>query len=255
MRASAGASILPLLCALCLSACQQNPTGDKPGVSRAQMAELNTELAVQYLQKREYQVALDKLNKALAADSSYVEAHNAMGLLRGALGQTSEAETSFKRALALDAENSSVLNNYGQFLCGIGRHAEGQKMFLRAIGNPLYRNPEVAYSNAGVCAKAAGDLTAADQHFRAALERAPELAPALYQMAELSFDQQRYPQAQAYLARYDAVARATPASLWLGVRVARATGDRNAEASQALQLEKNFPDSTQTRLLLESKQQ
>lgn len=255
MRSSAGASILPLLCALCLGACQQNPSGDKTPASRGQMAEINTELGVQYLQKREYQVALDKLNKALAADPSYIEAHNAMGLLRGALGQNSEAETSFKRALALDGSNSSVLNNYGQFLCGVGRHVEGQKMFLRAIGNPLYRNPEVAYSNAGVCARAAGDLAAAEEHFRAALERAPDLAPALYQMAELSFDLGRLPQAQAYLARYNEVARASAASLWLGVRVARASGDRNAAASYGLQLEKNFPDSAQTRLLLESQQQ
>jgi type IV pilus assembly protein PilF len=244
-----------LLAVLCLAGCQQTPVGDTPRIDRAQLAQLNTELAVQYLQNREYQVAMDKLTKALSADPSYVEAHNAMGMLRTALGQNSEAESSFKRALTLDAENSSVLNNYGQFLCRAGRHAEGQQMFLRAVGNPLYRSPEVAYSNAGVCARSAGDTNAAEAHFRAALERAPELAPALLQMAELSYELERYPQAQSYLERYNAVSTATASSLWLGVRVARATGDRNAEASYSLQLEKNFPDSAQTRLLLESSSQ
>jgi len=162
-----------------LAACQQSPVATEPKIDRAQLAQLNTELAVQYMQKREYQIALDKLEKALEADPRYLDAHNTMGLLRSALGQTSEAEAAFKRALAIEADNPSVLNNYGNFLCQNGRYEDGQKTFMKAISNPLYRTPEAAYSNAGTCAMSAGDLASAETHFRAALEREPDFAPTL----------------------------------------------------------------------------
>ena len=71
-------------------------------------------------------------------------------------------------------------------------------------------------------------------------------------MCDLSFRLGRHLPARGYLQRYAEVARHSPRSLWLGVRIERELDDRDAEASYALQLEKNFPDSAQTKLLLES---
>jgi type IV pilus assembly protein PilF len=62
-------------------------------------------------------------------------------------------------------------------------------------------------------------------------------------------------QARAYLQRYSAIAQLNARALWLGVQIERQLGDRDAEASYALQLQKNFPDSQQTKQLLESKPQ
>ncbi|MEQ8660577.1 MAG: type IV pilus biogenesis/stability protein PilW, partial [Gammaproteobacteria bacterium] len=156
-------------------------------------------------------------------------------------------------SLALDPRNSAALNNYGQFLCRQGRHAEGQAQFLKAVENPLYRLPAVAYSNAGTCAFDAGDLVVAETHFRRALESDPRLAPALLQMADISYRQQRYLPARGYLQRYLEVARHTARSLWLGILIERELDDRDAVASYSLQLERGFPDAQETRLLLESK--
>ena len=39
-------------------------------------------------------------------------------------------------------------------------------------------------------------------------------------------------------------------TLWLGIRIARALGDKDAEASYALQLRQQYPNAEQTRLLL-----
>lgn len=245
-----------VLIAALACACQPtNTITEQSAENRAQLAQLNTELGVQYMQKGEYQIAVDKLEKALQAQPDYVEAHNVMGLLRGTLNQDKEAEASFRRALAIEPGNPSVLNNYGQFLCQNERSKEGQEMFLKAIENPLYRNPAVAWSNAGTCALKAGDTDTAERDFRAALEIDSALAPALYQMAELSFAQGHHEQARAYLKRYVENAQHSARSLWLGVRIERALGNRNAASSYALQLEKNFPDSMQTKELLESAQQ
>lgn len=238
---------------LVLCACQSGGGESRPAIDRAKVATVNTELGFQYMQKGEYQIAMNKLQKALEADPDHVDAHNAMGVLRATLGQFDDAERSFRQALRLDPDNSSALNNYGQFLCQRKRYAEGQQQFLKAVENPLYQLPAVAYSNAGTCAFDAGDLDTAENHFRRALEIDPQLAPALIQMAELSYRLGRYLPARGYLQRYLAAAPHTATSLWLGIRIERELGDKDAVASYGLQLEKNFPDAAETKLLLESK--
>jgi len=222
-------------------------------VDRAKLAQVNTELGMQYLQRGDYETAMQKIDRALVADPDFVDAHNAMGLLHAALGENDKAERSFERALAIGPRNSAALNNYGQFLCRQGRHEAGQAQFLKAVGNPLYRLPAVAYSNAGTCAFDAGDLDTAEGHFRKALEIDPRLAPALLQMADLSYRLERYLPARGYLQRYLEVARHTPRSLWLGIRIERELEDRDAVASYSLQLERGFPDAPETRLLLETR--
>ena len=62
-------------------------------------------------------------------------------------------------------------------------------------------------------------------------------------MASITYDSGRYLPARAYIQRYSEIARHVPQSLWLGVLIERELGDRDAEASYALSLEKNFPDS------------
>ena len=242
-----------LLLSLTLVACQSTSTFSKPLSERSKLAEINTELGGQYLSNGEYQIAMDKLNKAIELDPRHVDAHATLGLLYSVLGQHEQAEASFKQALRIEPNNSAALNNYGQFLCQRGRYDEGQKTIMKAVENPLYRNAENAYYNAGVCALTGGQLEQADANFRRALERDPQLAPALLQMADLSLQQQHALQGRAYLQRFVAVADANARSLWLGVQIERQLGDRDAEASYGLQLEKNFPDSPQTKLLLESK--
>lgn len=176
-----------------------------------------------------------------------------MGLLRSQLGQFDQAEDSFQRALRLDPLNPAALNNYGQFLCQRQRFEEGEKQFLKAIANPLYKQPAFAYSNAGTCAQDAGRIDVAESHFRTALEIDPGLAPALIQMASLSYDLGRYLPARAYLQRYLEISRHSARTLWLGIRIERELEDRDAVASYALRLEKAYPDSNEARLWLESK--
>ena len=52
--------------------------------------------------------------------------------------------------------------------------------------------------------------------------------------------------------RYLELADHTAKTLWLGIRVERDLGDRNTASSYAMLLKANYPDSRETRLLLES---
>jgi type IV pilus assembly protein PilF len=71
-------------------------------------------------------------------------------------------------------------------------------------------------------------------------------------MARLSLVKENYLSSRAYLQRYSEVARHTSESLWVGIRVERVLGDKNALASYGMSLKGNFPNAEETRLYLES---
>ena len=194
-------------------------------------------------------IAMKKLQHAIDSDPNYAAAYDVLGLLYSKLGESRKAEESFKKALSLDPNNSGMLNNYGLFLCTHGKAEEGQKKFAAAIANPLYRTPDIAYTNAGICAIQQNDANAADTYFRKALGFNPKMPIALLQMAKLSFAGGKYLPARAYLQRYEAVASPSAESLWLGVRIEKKLGNKDREASYAVSLRGKFPDSDETKLL------
>ena len=71
-------------------------------------------------------------------------------------------------------------------------------------------------------------------------------------MGEVSYRQGQYLKARGYLARYSEVAKHNARSLWLGVRVERQLGDADAVGSYSVALKGRFPESEETRLLIES---
>jgi type IV pilus assembly protein PilF len=152
--------------------------------------------------------------------------------------------------LQLDKNDSEAHNNYGWFLCQRTRPAESIPHFLSALKNPLYTTPERAYLNAGLCSQKAGNFHDAAEFLQRALMLRPEMPQALLGMAEASFSQGAFHTARRYFSEYSAKTDGLSAdNLLLGVRIERAVGDHNAEASFAAQLRKNYPDSSQARLL------
>lgn len=248
-------ALLAVLMSLLLG-CQSTPReeiGAKSAEDRVKLAEINTQLAIAYMRDGDNELALRKLEKAVEADPKSVGAHNALALLHTRLGETEQAEKHYKIALSIEPRNPSALNNYGQFLCQQQRFEEGQARFQEAVTNPLNRTPESALTNAGLCALQAGDPAAAEQHFRAALQLVPELAPALLAMAQLSYDQQNYLQARGYFQRYLETGPQNPRTLWLGIRIENALDDQDTVASYAMQLKNKYPDSPEYALYQQGK--
>ena len=248
-------SVRKLCCALLLlplMACAPQKVREE-GVSSP--ARLNVELGKAYIHEGDFKQAMTKLQRAVDQSPNYAEAHGALAILHWQLGEPDKAEREFREAIRLNPDDPQFHNNFGVFLCEQERFDLAEEQFTRALANPLYETPEHSYTNAGLCALRRPDHTLAEKHFRAALQRNPRFAPALLRMGEISFDGQHYLQARAYLQRYSEVAQPTAESLWLGVRTERKLGDRDAASSYALRLRSNFPDSEQTRLLLESNKQ
>jgi type IV pilus assembly protein PilF len=212
-------------------------------------ARIHTELASGYYGLGNIGVALEEANEALRVDPNYGPAHNVAGLVYARLKENRLAQQSFERALSINPLDSDANNNYGLFLCENHREKEAIKYFLAALRNPLYQNPDRSYVNAGVCARRSGDIAAAEDYFKSALKVRPIQPQAFYQLADLEYLRGNFAEAKNYLGQLSKVSRANAEVLWLGVRVAHKLGDRNSEASYALQLRKNYPNSKEARAL------
>lgn len=252
---------------LLLAGCQQGtvrPGGTSPDMidntgqfgqaSQTGAGDVYVKLAIAYMQEGHLDVALGKAKQALSIEPTNAEGHNVIALLYERLGELELAEKHFNRSLKIDTRNSYVLNAYASFLCQRQRYEEADRHFMMALENPLYRTPEVALSNAGICAARNGDPEKAETYFRRALNHNPKFSLALIQMAQISFQNGENLSSRAYLQRYLEQSRPTPASLWLGIRNERILGDQNAVSSYSLMLKNHFPDSREVQLLRDSEQ-
>jgi len=229
-------------------------TGQFGQTSRAGAGDVYVKLAIAYMREGQLDVALQKARRALEVESGNAEGHNVIALLYDRLGEKDLAERHFQRSLKLDPQNSYVLNAYASYLCQQQRFDEADRYYLKALENPLYKTPEVALTNAGICAQRSDQLDKAEAYLRRALTLNPEFPAALIQMAQLSFMVGENLSSRAYLQRYLALSKPTPASLWLGIRNERILGDQNAVSSYSLLLKNNFPDSREVQLLRDSQQ-
>ncbi len=231
---------------LLVTACTS--TGPMPSNPK-NAAELNARLGLAYMEQGENEQAMAKLKHALKLNPDSASANHYIAELYKKLGKNREAEEHYRKALSLTPSDPMLLNNYGVFLCRQGRLDEARDNFLDAAKQPFYKTPEVAYNNAGLCALEVPDMAKAEKYFRAALHSNPNMADALYAMADLKFKQQQYLSARAFLQRYMEVAPAGAPVLWLGVRVERRLGDETSAAKYAKQLQEKFPTSEETALL------
>jgi len=209
----------------------------------------NMQLGMAYLNQGDLGLAKEKLDRAVAENPGDPNVHSAMAMLQDRLGHPEQADKEFKAALSLGPRSPDVLNNYAVYLCRSGRADEGVKAFEEAAHNALYRTPEAAYTNAGVCLRGAKRDTQAAMSFQKALRVKPNFAEAAYQLADLDFRRGEVQAARETVDQYITAFEPTADLLLLGVQIARKQGDRMAEEKFARKLRMDFPSSDQTRAL------
>lgn len=235
---------------------QQNSSDNSSAWSSSKentSARLHTELGAGYFSRGQHAIALQELRTALAADAGYAPAFSILGLVHAELREDAQAETQFKRSIQLAPQYSEAHNNYGVFLCKRTRLAEAMQHFETALNNPLYATPEKALANAGNCALEKPDLVQAEMYFTRALKRVPNQATAQLGMAEVHFRLGRWLAARGLLRQHATQvgdAGLSAQALWLGVRIERNLGDRDAESNYGAQLRRNHPESMQAQWLL-----
>ena len=226
---------------------------EPPPTSSDDAAQYNMQLGVSYLRQNNLPAARDKLEKALEQDPGLATAHAALGVVFERLEDPDGAEAHYRRAVELDSSDPDNLNALAVFTCSRKQKPkEALKLFDRAIAIPLSvktANRTMLYTNAGTCAKAV-DLARSETYLRGALAQDPKFPDALYQLADVSLERGNALQARGFIERYLAAGKPTPAALWLGVRIEQSLKDAAAAGRYGDQLRKTFPDSKETRQLL-----
>lgn len=227
-----------------LSACVMVPVGPSQG---EKASKINVQLGVGYYQQGNLEMANEKLVKALDQDPESSQAHYAYAVLQNRFKDKEKTEFHFRKAIEFNPDNSEALGNFGAYLCNDGRVEESEKMFLRAVKNPLYKSPEVAYTNAAACVLK-GDNTQtekAKEYLQRALAVRNNFIPALINLAEITFEEKNHELTALYLERFHLVGKPTARSLWLDVRNELEQNNKSKAYTQAEQLKNSFPNSTE----------
>jgi type IV pilus assembly protein PilF len=239
---------LAALACLALAACASHGT-PLHAANQQQAADANTQLGIQYMNQGDLNLAKLKLDRALEEDPGNANVHSARAMLFERMALPAKADEEFRTALKLAPHDPDVINNYAVYLCQNGRTDEGVKRFLEAAHNALYRTPQAAYTNAGVCLRAAKRDDEARADFNAAVQVRPNYGEAAFQLATLDFDHGQLTAARARIDTYIGTYDATPDLLLLGVRVARKQCDGIAAQRFARRLQLDYPGSDQVRAL------
>jgi type IV pilus assembly protein PilF len=246
--------VFALLLALQLVACTTTTTTNEGGrqVTRQKSepnlkdaSNINVQLAVGYIQRKQYKAARDKLEKAIDQDDKNLPAYKTLAYLYALLGLEKEADEKYHKALDLKPDDPDLLNSYGAFLCSVGRLDEANKVLAQSYNNPFYETAYLAESNAGSCYIKQNKYKEAEALLRKSLRVQPKLPGSLISMAEIGVKTDRYLMARAYIERYHAVTKPTAESLWLATQAERGMGDKDHYMKYARQLIQDFPDSDQ----------
>ncbi len=236
-----------------LFACASTPKEAAKEQNDKKAARLNVQLASGYIQRGDLKIAQEKLEKAILFDDTYVQGFTTLAVLMNKLGKTERAEKLYLIALDLDGEDPNLQNNYGTFLCGIGKYKEAVEVFEKTLTNQFYKTPGLVHGNIGYCLSKAKDpdYKKIEKHLRAALKLHPNMTSAMLGMAELSIKTKKYLTARAYSQRYHALMPPSAESLWIQAQAEYALGDKKYFLKISETLLERYPKSEQAKKLME----
>lgn len=214
---------------------------DEPDVRKR--ARIRLELAANYFQQGQTNVALDELKQALVTDPTYADAYNLRGLVYMRMNDNALAEDSFRRAMALNPRDGDVLHNYGWLLCQQKRYSESIALFGRAIAMPQYGGQAKTLMTQGICQISAGQATEGERSLLQSYELDAGNPITGYHLSSALFQRGDLPRAQFYIRRVNNSDLARAETLWLGIKVERSLGNREAMLQLADQLKKRFGQS------------
>jgi type IV pilus assembly protein PilF len=209
----------------------------------------NVQLAMAYMQEGNLERAREKLDRSLAEDPNNPNAHSVYALFYERVGDLKKADAEFHTAMRLAPNDPDQLNFYAVYLCRTQRTDQGLARLQEVARNPLYRTPEVAYTNMGVCLRSAHRDDEAIAAFGHALQLRPDFAEAVFQLADTDLTHGRALEARSRVERYLATYTPTPDLLMVVIRASRTLGDPVSAANYEKTLLVDFPNSDQARQL------
>lgn len=136
-------------------------------------------------------LALHELEIASRLQPSDATIHNDLGLAYKADEQNDKAVESFERALSVDPKFTDAAFNLGNLLCSMGRLKAAEDAFHRVTR--IAPESALAHSNLATVLSMSGDYSSAICEFQEALRISPDLAAAHYGLGVAFFHLNRYP--------------------------------------------------------------
>jgi Tfp pilus assembly protein PilF len=125
------------------------------------------------------QKAFVAFQKAIQHNPRHRDAHYSIGHLYVLQGKYKQAEAEFREVIRIDPDYSEAHNYLGDVLVQEDRWTEAIESYRRALTNPLYPTPDVAWYNMGLAYAHEGDMEKAIQAFEdARVVSPPSLPPA-----------------------------------------------------------------------------
>ncbi|HTA65711.1 MAG TPA: type IV pilus biogenesis/stability protein PilW [Xanthomonadaceae bacterium] len=199
-------------------------------------------LAEEYIKMGKYDLALDRLQKAVKAEPSSPDPYTMLGLLNERLNRPEQAEANYAKAVKLAPDKGDYLNNYGAWLCRSGHPAEADADFRKALADPFYKTPSEAMENAALCAMKAGKPGVAEAYSQQILAVDPNNTGALQTMADVLYRRGDYMNARGFIERYmTAASKPDPEALDLAARIEDKLGDHDGARDYRNRLGGEFP--------------
>ena len=259
--ASAPTIVLPLVSAIVsaitvlvfLSGCVQTTTGVRPTeADDDNAAQQYFQLGARYFRNGDYELARERLHRAIDLDPRMAIAYSTLALTYEQLDNVRLATEYHDKAVRYGPDNFNVRNAFAVFLCGQQRYDEASLQFEKAVEVPENDDAEIMLTNAGVCMSQKPDYEQAEAFLRQALTAKADYGEALLQMSLLKYRTTEFLQARAFLQRFLASNKPSPEVLYLGVQIEKALGDNRASTDYANQLLREFPNSDQARRVLQA---
>lgn len=227
------------------------PVADQEPKNQAQArAKNNVELGIAYMGVGNFGVALDEARSALKHDSSYAPAYHLLGLVYMYIDDMNASRENFQRALSLAPRDPDIENSYGWFQCVNGNINAGLEILRRVVKNPYYRFAGRSYTNMGLCYLREKNDQQAELMFTQALQVDPKNPQAIFQLADIAYRRGDMAQAQKRLDQFHSSNEPDPASALLGLRIARTTGDHDAQEHYGELLRERFRLSDEYREMM-----
>lgn len=158
-------------------------------------ASMYLQMAVDQLNQREYNKALENCQLALKTDPSNVDAYNHMALIYMETKRYQKSEEAFLKALEIHENYPEVLNNMGVLMNRQERYQDAIAWFEKALKNDEYSTPENSLTNLGYSYFKLGSLAKAKAYHQKALDLMPQFCLANKNLGDIYTKERNYKRA------------------------------------------------------------
>ena len=171
------------------------------------------QLLVQQGRDQEAAQALNRAIKSLELTTQEKAAYFKMiGNCHARLGQNTDAERAFKKALELSPASDEVQANLGSLYLEQGQVVEAKRCYQDAIASNTLNDK--AWVGLGLCFVTEGDKEAAHEAFARSLEKNLRNSTAIFHLVKCAYEIKKYSTAEKMLSNYVEIAPVSPSLLY-----------------------------------------